>query len=100
MQKWGLKFLTAFILMVCMSPLAWAQSNNSPLLQHADSLFQQKRYTQSFEIYNKLFQSRQYSPAMLLKMAYVQEGLNRISQSAYYLNLYYLATQDESALTK
>src|SRR5690349_2721164 len=100
MQNSVLKFLTSFALILCLSPLALGQPTNNPLLQRADSLFQQKRYTQSFEIYNTLFQSHRYSPAMLLKMAYVQEGLNRISQSAYYLNLYYLATQDESALTK
>ena len=100
MQNSVLKFLTAIILIICVSPGAAAQSTDNPLLQRADSLFQQKRYTQSFEIYNTLFESHRYSPAMLLKMAYVQEGLNRISQSAYYLNLYYLATQDESAITK
>ncbi|HEU5289655.1 MAG TPA: SH3 domain-containing protein [Cyclobacteriaceae bacterium] len=100
MQNSVLKFLTSFSLTVCLSHLALGQSTNNPLLQRADSLFQQKRYTQSFEIYNTLFESHRYSPAMLLKMAYVQEGLNRISQSAYYLNLYYLATRDESALSK
>jgi hypothetical protein len=100
MQNSVLKFLTAIALIVCFSPSAPAQSTDNPLLQRADSLFQQKRYTQSFEIYNSLFESQRYSPAMLLKMAYVQEGLNRISQSAYYLNLYYLATQDESAIVK
>jgi hypothetical protein len=100
MQNSVLKFLKVFILFICISPVAFGQSGNNPLLERADSLFQQKRYTQSFELYNKLFESNRYSPAMLLKMAYVQEGLNRISQSAYYLNLYYLATQDEAALTK
>ena len=100
MQNSVLKFLTSLAFIVCLSPLATGQSTNNPLLQRADSLFQQKRYTQSFEIYNTLFEGQRYSPAMLLKMAYVQEGLNRISQSAYYLNLYYLSTQDESALTK
>jgi uncharacterized protein YgiM (DUF1202 family) len=33
-------------------------------------------------------------------MAYIEEGLNRIAYSAYYLNLYYLATQDEAAQVK
>jgi uncharacterized protein YgiM (DUF1202 family) len=33
-------------------------------------------------------------------MAYIQEGLNRISQSAYYLNLYYIATRDAAAQSK
>lgn len=100
MQNSVLIFLKGLVLIVCISQPVLAQPSNNPLLERADSLFLQKRYTQSFEIYNNLFESQRYSPAMLLKMAYIQEGLNRISQSAYYLNLYYLATQDESALTK
>ena len=100
MQNSVLKFLSILLIVACVCSVGKGQSTNNPLLDRADSLFQQKRYTQSFELYNTLFESQRYSPAMLLKMAYVQEGLNRISQSAYYLNLYYLATQDESALIK
>ncbi len=69
-------------------------------LSRGDSLFAKKQYTQSFELYQGLLQSGRYSPAMLLKMAYIQEGLGSISLSLYYLNLYYLASGDEQALTK
>lgn len=100
MQNSVLKFLIALVIFVWVSPTAMFGQSNENLLLRADSLFLQKRYTQSFEIYHTLFESQQYTPAMLLKMAYIQEGLNRISQSAYYLNLYYLATQDETVLTK
>jgi hypothetical protein len=98
MQKRGLKILIigAFALI----PLLSYSQLNTNLLAKADSLFQQKRYTQSFEIYKTLFDNQQYSPAMLLKMAYIQEGLERISQAAYYLNLYYVATRDQSAQAK
>ncbi|HEY3430400.1 MAG TPA: SH3 domain-containing protein [Cyclobacteriaceae bacterium] len=88
-----------FLIIFLHAGITKSQASNDLLLK-ADSLFQQKRYTQSFEIYQSLFQGHQYTPAMLLKMAYIQEGLNRISQSAYYLNLYYLASRDEAALTK
>ncbi len=81
------------------STISHAQSNN-PMLVRADSLFQQKRYIQSLELYQKLFEDHRYTPAMLLRMAYVEEGLNNTSRSVYYLNLYYLATQDEDALVK
>lgn len=70
------------------------------MLVRADSLFAQKRYIQSLELYQKLFETHRYTPAMLLRMAYVEEGLNNVSRSAYYLNLYYLATQDEDVLKK
>lgn len=100
MQNSVLKFLTLIILCVFTTPIVLYSKPTHPLLERADSLFQQKRYTQSFELYQDLFERKQYTPAMLLKMAYIQEGLDRISQSAYYLNLYYLATQDETAAVK
>ncbi len=100
MQNSVLKFLTVFCWLsaILLTPIICKAANDQ--LGHADSLFQQKRYTQSFEVYQKLFENKQYSPTMLLKMAYIQEGLNRIAQSAYYLNLYYLATQDDGAQSK
>ncbi len=100
MQNSVLKFLTVFcwLIFILLTSLVCKAANDQ--LSHADSLFRQKRYTQSFELYNNLFESKQYTPAMLLKMAYIQEGLNHISQSAYYLNLYYLATQDDDAPDK
>jgi hypothetical protein len=69
-------------------------------LSKADSLFRAKQYLQSFDLYHRFYQSGSYSPAMLLKMAYIQEGLGHISQSIYYLQLYYQATADEQALRK
>jgi len=66
----------------------------------ADSLFRAKQYTQSLEVYQSLFNEQKYSPAMLLKMAYIQEGLGKIGQTLYYLKLYHLATDDEQALRK
>jgi Bacterial SH3 domain len=98
MQKQGLKIL--IIIALAFFPVLSYSQLNTNLLAKGDSLFQQKRYTQSFEIFRALFDNRQYSPAMLLKMAYIQEGLNHISQSVYYLNLYYIATQDKAALRK
>jgi len=69
-------------------------------LSEADSLFQAKQYTQSFELYQQYYQSGRYSQAMLLKMAYIQEGLGHLSQSIYYLQLYHQASADEHALRK
>lgn len=69
-------------------------------LQQADSLFEAKQYTQSLEHYQAILQQKQYSPSMFLKMAFIQEGLNHIGEALYYLNLYYLATHDNSTLDK
>lgn len=70
-------------------------------LKLADSLFLEKKYTQSFEIYQDLLSSRkQSSPAMLLKMAYIKEGLGDYSNALYFMNLYYLKTHNKRALKK
>lgn len=69
-------------------------------LAYADSLFKVKQYTQSMSVYEEVLAARQYSPSMLLKMAYIEEGLGKISKSLYYLNLYYLATGDDQTLVK
>ena len=70
-------------------------------IELADSLFTQRKYTQSFEIYDKILKSENMtSPAMLLKMAYIREGLGDFSNALYYLNLYYLQTHNKRALRK
>lgn len=70
-------------------------------LMIADSLFAQKKYTQSFDLYNEIYTSYgKVSPSMLLKMAFVKEGLGDYSNALYYLNLYYLKTYDKKVLKK
>jgi len=69
-------------------------------LKEADSLYQQKKYTQSIEHYQTILAQQEYTPAMLLRMAHIKEGLNQIGEALYYLNLYYLASNDKSALVK
>src|SRR5688500_4150311 len=69
-------------------------------LNQADSLFVDKKYTQSLDHYRTILAQNEYSPAMLLKMAYIEEGLNRVGQALYYLNLYYLASNDKTVITK
>jgi len=96
LQTWFLKFLITisffFFYLDC--------GAKSQQIELADSLFRSKQYTQSLEVYQTLFNDQKYSPAMLLKMAYIQEGLGRIGETLYYLKLYHMATDDEQALRK
>ena len=70
-------------------------------LHIADSLFQEKQYTQSYEIYESIFESSEkYSPSMLLKMAFIKEGLGDFSMALYYLDYYYQKTANKRVLTK
>jgi hypothetical protein len=81
------------------SPMAEAESFDFRL-KLADSLFNQRKFTQSLAIYKEIFDQKSYSPAMLLRMAYVEEGLGHTALSLYYLNVYYQATRNEQALEK
>ena len=100
MQRPFLKILSLLLLLSAYHiPPSVAQISGHRL-NTADSLFQAKRYTQSLEHYDEILRQRQYTPAMLLKMAYVHEGLNQIGPAMYYLNLYQIATNDESVTAK
>lgn len=69
-------------------------------MNRADSLFQARQYTQSYTIYNNLLLEKKYSTAMLLKMAFIQEGLGHMGLCLYYLNLYQKASDDLQTSSK
>lgn len=78
-----------------------SQANPEGKLQTADSLFHAKKYTESLEIYEEILeQNKSYSPAMLMKMAFIKEGLGDYSNALYYLNLYFKESLDKKALVK
>lgn len=88
------------IVLVCLLPWFAAAQSASDKLKQADSLFRAKQYTQAFVLYQSILSEKNYTAAMLLKMAYIQEGLGHIGSCLYYLNLYHLASGDEQALGK
>ena len=100
MQSRVLKIVGAFLILLPISIYSLNAQVSAYRLQQADSLYLDKKYTQSLEHYQTILAQNQYTPAMLLKMAHIQEGLNRIGQALYYLNLYYIATNDKSVLQK
>jgi hypothetical protein len=82
------------------TPAVNAQSANL-LLRQADELFDQKRYTEAYPLYLQIFnEHQQASPEMLVKMAYITEGLDEHGLALYYLNLYYYQTAEKAALKK
>lgn len=99
-MKWrvGISVIMAFVAIGCTSQ-AFA-SSESDILKKADSLYAARQYTQALEVYQSLHEGGRYTPSMLLKMAYIQEGLGHLGESLYYLNLYFLATDDAQALKK
>ncbi len=101
MQNLKYKILLACCGLLLAAPL-WGQnsSTNSDLLL-ADSLFAAGKYTESIELYEQILkENQQFSHGMLLKMAFIKEGLGDFSQALYYLNIYYAQTSDKRALRK
>ena len=70
-------------------------------LNAADSLFALGKYTESYGLYSELYDDEnKYSPQMLLKLAFITEGLGEYEKALYYLQQYYSITYDELALEK
>lgn len=70
-------------------------------LKTADSLFAQARFTEALASYEDILQnSDRFSHQMLLKMAFIQEGLGDYTSSLYLLNLYYNYNPNKKVLRK
>ncbi|QIL75344.1 hypothetical protein [Hymenobacter sp. HDW8] len=61
---------------------------NSSVLTKADSLFEAKAYEQAYPLYRQVLRQEQLvSTRLLLRMAYIQEGLEHYPAALYYLSL-------------
>ncbi|MDX5348004.1 MAG: SH3 domain-containing protein [Hymenobacteraceae bacterium] len=64
-------------------------------------MFAKKKYTESFRLYEQVLEQKQvYSPQMLLKMAFIKEGLRDYTGAMYYLHLFYTKHPSRSVLKK
>jgi tetratricopeptide (TPR) repeat protein len=62
--------------------------NNSRTLAKADSLFEAGAYEQAYPLYRQVLRQEQLvSNRLLLRMAYIQEGLEHYPAALYYLSL-------------
>ncbi|WP_421764322.1 SH3 domain-containing protein [Ekhidna sp.] len=75
-------------------------SAQNAMLNEADSLFLEQKYTQAIENYQDLYKNGMASPSMLLKMAFIQDGLGRHAEALYYLEKYYRMSADRNVVTK
>lgn len=89
--------LFSLLLLVASGSVFGANFSN---VEKADSLFLNKKYTEAYYLYEDVFKSGQASSAMLLKMAFIQDGSDNFSEALYFLDLYYQKTGDRSVVTK
>lgn len=90
--KYKILFLPLF--MIAISTQAQGQ------LSEADSLFAGGKYTEAFEIYQSIHQSGQVTEAMLLKMAFIKEGLTQPAEAIIYLSEHYKLSGDRKSFEK
>ncbi len=93
-------FILASNLTLAQSDTLTPSGTSAINLAKADSLFSARQFTQAADLYQAVFQDHHYSPAMLLKMAFIHEGLGHLGESMYYLNLYHLVSNDVQAQKK
>lgn len=91
--KKSILFLCFFI---WATPLVVAQD-----LKKADSLFANQRFSDARNLYSQLFfQQKKTSPAALLKLAFMEEGLQNPVFALFYLHQYYLVKPDSRLKTR
>lgn len=101
MQKNQIKIISLFLISLFTTSMTVFGQAFLRDIEVADSLFEGKKFTESFEIYKAIYEIGEHvSPAMLLKMAYIREGLRDESGALYYLNTYYLQTKNEKVFVK
>lgn len=90
MQNLKSKIFVFFIAYLLTPTLLLKADNLQQSINQADSLFNTKKYTESFFLYDSIFfLEKSYSPQMLTKMAFIKEAIGEYDQSLYYLNYLY-----------
>ena len=85
------KFFFFFLIGVFFTPgfqnLLFAQN----LIKKADTLFDNQRFSDSRELYERsFFEQKKTTPASLLKLAFIEESMDNYVMSIFYLHQYYL----------
>lgn len=97
MQKVILKFLISISFSLIFLNHSKSISIENELVK-ADSLYNLKLYTESINIYESILKENKATPAMLLKMARIEEGLKNYGTTIFYLEKYFQITEDKKVL--
>lgn len=101
MQNLNRIFLTKLIIFFAVILQSFNCQADTGKLNLADSLFSHQSYQEAYIIYQNLLENEEvFSPAMLLKMAFVAEGKGDYSKASFYLAKYYDQNPNPRAITK
>ncbi|UCS95198.1 SH3 domain-containing protein [Echinicola marina] len=94
-------FIVLFLIFILVSiQTINCQADTKPLFL-ADSLFNAKSYQEAYKHYEDILKNEDaYSPAMLLKMAYITEGMGKHEETTLYLSKYYDLNPNPKVISK
>ena len=75
-------------------------SAQNQLLQEADSLFNQQKFTEALSAYQDLYENGYTSSATLLKMAFILDASGDYPEALFYMDIYYQQSADRSVIGK
>jgi len=83
------------------SPFLTITGQPEKLFRKADSLFANQRFSDARNLYASLFfEQKKSTPANLLKLAFIEEGMENTVMSIFYLHQYYLFRPDAQVKAK
>ena len=94
-------YMKVFRITIILITSSFFSKNSFSSIHKADSLFFQKKYTESKVIYDSIFyKENKFSNSMLLKMASIEEIFNNYEKSIYYLELFQKNKVEKKVLNK
>lgn len=100
LQSRAVKIFFCFFISLALIPASSFGQSSGEILTKADSLYDLKKYTESFDQYQLVFDEGYTTPQMLMKMAFIKEGLEEYPEALFYLTRYYELTRSNLALGK
>ena len=94
-------YMKVFRITIILITSSFFSKNSFSSIHKADSLFFQKKYTESKVIYDSIFyKENKFSNSMLLKMASIEEIFDNYEKSIYYLELFQKNKVEKKVLNK
>ncbi|MDN3669626.1 SH3 domain-containing protein [Echinicola jeungdonensis] len=101
MQNINRIFIVNFIIFFILFLQSVNCQADSEKLIFADSLFKTGSFKEAYQEYQNILQEdNSYSPAMLLRMAYIAEGMGQFNEATFYLSKYYDYNPNSKIISK
>lgn len=94
------KYLKIFIFIFLYFQSIILNAQYTSQMLDADKLFATKKYQESYKLYYDLFKNGITTPQAVLKMAFIQEGINEPIKALFFMNYFYENYPDKKIFNK